>query len=833
MVHLFDDEVGYSSFAYNDFNYAFLPDDNGSFTSLSGKRLKKVHRWRGNERNTFEADLPQATRVLTDLYLDSDEPSKGHVVLFLDIEVESKKGFPNIEKANNEITSIALKDKVTDEEYVFILDFDGELDNYKTDIEGLTIYNCHSEAELLSTFLNTWEEIGPTIISGWNSDKFDVPYLYRRILLVLGEDEANRLSPIQKIKWSERKEKYIIAGISSLDYLDLYRKFTYNEQPNYRLDTIGQIEVGMGKYEFDGTLDELFENDIKGYLEYNLRDVHIVDKLNDKMKLIELVRGICTVGHVPYEDYDYSSRWLEGALITDLHRKGLIAPNRPERAQKEMSNTNVRFEGAYVKDPAIGLHKWIYSLDLQSLYPSIMMSLNISSETKIGKVISWNPERHLQNKMTEYVVEDEDGNRTTIDKNKFFQFMEDGKFTISSNGILYRTDKVGLLAETLDRWFSERVEYKNKMKDAIKSGDKEKEEYYNMRQHVQKIFLNTIYGGMGLPVFRFYDLDNALAVTASGQDIIKLSAKYVNSQYIKATSNDKDYCKYIDTDSLYFSMLDWYSDLPCQRSQLELTPVKAKQETIDMAKSMENSLNKFYDVMAKQMFFIQNNHRFVIKGETVASAAFFVNKKRYAMQKVFDLETNQDVDKLAIKGLDVVRSSFPAAFRKFMKEVLGDILNATPQNELDDKILSFRDNISSMPIPDVARNIAVKNIDKWVRKDQQLNVYTNKTPIHVKSAINFNLLLRQLDIHTQYRPITNGSKIKYVYLKDNPYRIDTVAFIGDDSDPPQIINLIKDYMDYDKLFIKEFAHKLQDFYSALGFGNIPTNINQNASKWFI
>jgi len=834
-VHLWDDEVGYSCFPYNDFDYAYRIDKNGSTMSLHGKMVKKVRRWKKDDPHILESDLPKETRVLTDLYLESDDASKGHTVLLLDIEVDSKSGLPDTVKANKEITSIALKDKTTNEEYVFILDPEGELDDYKLDAENLTIYNCRTEEELLADFLDTWEEINPTIITGWNIDYFDVPYLYKRISESLGIEEALRLSPIHLIQWSERKNMYRIAGISALDYLDLYKKFTYTEQPNYRLDTIGKIEVDLGKLEFEGTLDELFENDIEAFLEYNLRDVHIVDKLDNKMKFIELVRGICTVGHVPYEDYDHSSRWLEGALITDLHRKGIIAPNRPTGMQErmdELSSGVVGFAGAYVKPPKVGRHEWVFSLDLQSLYPSLIMSLNISPETKAGKIVNWDIEQHIQKRIEIYIVEDIDGKQVNINREKFLHFMKDGAFTLSSNGIIYRTDKEGLLAEILDRWFVERVEYKDNMKEAAQKGDTEQEEYWDMRQHIQKIFLNSLYGVLGLPVFRFYDLDNALAVTASGQDVIKTSAKYVNGKFNEMRKTDEDYCIYIDTDSVYFSALAWYGDVPHWKGHLKIDPDEAKKATIDLAQQMESELNKFYDAMAQRMFFIQGKHRFVIKGETVASTAFWVNKKRYAMRKVYDLETGQDVNKVTIKGLDVVRSSFPAAFRKFMKEVLGDILDHIPRDELDAKIIKFKDQLPSMPIPDVARNTAVKNVSKWETTDQQLGIYQSGTPAHVKASLNYNMLLRHMGIHTRYRPITNGSKIKWVYLKDNPYKVEAVAFNGDDTDPPAIAKLVKDYIDYDKLFEKEFAHKLQDFYAALKWGKIPTEVNQLASEFF-
>lgn len=833
MVHLWDDQMGHSVFPYaKAFNYAYKLDPKGTITSLLGQRVKKVRRWAKEDPTILESDLPKETRVLTDLYLDSDEPATGHKVVIFDIEVDTTDGLPDISTSDKAITSIALEDKVTGEEFVFILDEERMLDDYEVaDGSQVTIFNAHTEEELLADFLDIWEQISPTIITGWNIDFFDVPYLYRRLQYVLGADEALRLSPVRLIKYVERRQTFQIAGVAALDYIELYKKFTYTEQPNYRLGTIGEIELGKGKYEYEGTLDELFKNDIEGYLEYNLRDVRIVSGLDNKMKLIQLVIGICTVGHVPYEEYGHSSRWLEGALVTDLHRKGIITPNKSPTAKEEMSSKdksgNKGFKGAYVKEPTPGRHEWVFSLDLQSLYPSIIMSLNISPETKVGKVLNWNLAAFMRKEVAEYVIQDSEDNETPLTRDALIGTIRDGKFTLSSNGILYRTDKVGIIPEILSRWFAERLEYREEMTKAIVAGDDEQRDYYDMRQHIQKIFLNSLYGVLGLPIFRFYDIDNALAVTATGQDVIKITSQIVNNKYNKKLDTvGEDYCIYIDTDSVYYSSIPYHGEDGCDE-------VDRCTETVALAKKIEKELNKFYYRMAKQMFFIPGEHRFVIKGEMIASAAFWVTKKRYAFQKVYDLDADIPVsDVMTVKGLDVVRSSFPAAFRKFMKEILTDILNDVPKEELDTKILAFHEQLPGMPIPDVARNTAVKNITKYSVTDQKLGKFITKTPAHVKAAITHNLLLREWNIHHMYSPIYNGDKIKWIYLKSNPYRIESVAFVGDDTDAPILTKLLKEFIDYDKLFDKEFATKLADFYKALRWGKIPTEINQKASEFF-
>lgn len=832
IVHLWDDKIGHTEFAFNDFSYAYKVHKDGTIPSLLGPLTKKVYRFSREDPLILESDLPRETRVLTDLYLDSDEPAEGNRLIIFDIEVDDSEGLPNIHIADKEITSIALEDRVTGEEYVFILDHDGELDHVDDGFDDVIIFNAHSEEELLSDFLDIWEQLAPTIITGWNIDYFDVPYLCRRIERVLGYDEVTRLSPVGLIRFMDRRGKFQIAGVAALDYLDLYKKFTYTEQPNYRLDTIGKAEVDQGKYVYEeATLDELRKNNLEGFLEYNLDDVRIVSMLDKKMKLIQLVIGICTVGHVPYEDYTFSSRWLEGALVTDLHRKGIVCPNKSLNAQAEMADKDKSgtkgFTGAYVKEPKSGRHEWVFSLDLQSLYPSIIMSLNISPETKIGKVVDWDLAEYIRGEAEEYILEDMQGERNPISRERLISSIKKNNFSISSNGVLYRNDKVGIIPETLSRWFAERIEYIKERDDAKRAGDDEKAEYFGMRQHIQKIFLNSLYGVLGLPIFRFYDVDNALAVTATGQDVIKTSAKYVNAHYNKELKTEgEDYCIYIDTDSVYFSITElWKHATPTDNEYKNLAIAKARR--------MASELNTMYDQMARSLFFIPAAHRFVIKGETIASAAFWVTKKRYAMIKVYDLEADIDLDnKFAVKGLDVVRSSFPAAFRAFMKKVLIDILNNAPKSELDTDILEFFDKLPFLPIQDIARNTAVKNVTKHLMEDQKLGQFALRTPAHVKAAITHNLLLVQWNQNTQYTPITDGAKIKWVYLSQNPYRIQSVAFFGSDEDSPLIVKLVEEFIDYERIFEKEFSHKLSDFYEAMGWGMIPTEVNQNAEKFF-
>lgn len=864
-VHLWDDKQGYTTLPLSQFSYAYKPDTNGSKVSMTGIRVSKTKMYKWNDPKFFESDVSRETRVLTDIYLNEELPAKGNVVMFFDIEVSMKNGKPNIENPNNEITAITVYCSVTKTYYVLVLDTSKSRKDYKKD--DTEVYFFDNEIDLLYKFMDIYESIGPTIISGWNSDYFDVPYLYNRLRQQCGTSIANKLSPIGKIKYQKYRGKWSIAGVSSLDYMDLYKKFVQGEQPNYRLNTIGLIELNMGKLEYEGTLDEFFDRDLDGFIEYNKRDVEIIVNLDEKKKFIDLAIGVCSRGHVPYENYCFSSSWLEGAIITNLHRKNVVVTNKPVEGKELMAereeNDEEGFSGAYVKPPCSGLYEWIYALDIRSLYPSIIMSLNISPETKIGIVKNWDYKKHSANEIESYQIQEKNSDKVTeVDRDKFIKFMNKMNLNISSNGVLYTTDKMGIIPEILDTWFKERLEYIELRDKANASGDMETSSYYDARQAIQKIFLNSLYGVLGLPSFRFFDLDNALAVTASGQDVIKNSAKYVSGLYVKKNAQPKletqlmhykkildkltkprkkdgktippalskeeaealldpqDYCIYIDTDSLYFSSTPI---LPENADPLQFT--------IKLAQVMERGLNVYYNTLAKELFFC-NNHRIEIKGEGVSNRGIWLAKKRYALNVVWSLEDNCPPKKpLKIKGLDVVRSTFAPAFRDFMKGMLIDILDGKGKKDIDKSILEFREKLNGMPYMEVANNKAAKDISKYEADVDYLNTFAKGTPSHVKAAITFNQLLTHFGIEDKYEMMTDGEKLKYVYLTTNPLRLEAIGFRGSE-DPKQIIDIIKEYIDYDALFDRELKKKLGYFYEALEWGLLPTDVNQNCEEFF-
>jgi DNA polymerase elongation subunit (family B) len=403
-------------------------------------------------------------------------------------------------------------------------------------------------------FYTKWEEIQPTIVTGWNIDGFDMLYLYNRSKRVVGETNAKRISPIGIAHYNKYAERMMIAGVSSLDYLNLYKKFSGKTEPSYTLGAIGKKVVNIDKLTYRGSLNDLYKEDINRYIEYNLNDVKIVVALDQKLQFIDLARGICHTGHVSYEHFGTSSRYLEGAILIYLRRQGKVAPNKPiegrEEYEQQLEDNEEGFEGAYVKDPVPGRYDWVYDLDLTSMYPNIIISLNISPETKVGKAENWNAEEFVRGNLQTVNLSGQ-----TYNAEDFRKMLEENNFSIASNGAIYKqpteTGKEGTIPSILIKWFNERKEMRKLAKKFADEKDWEKYEFYDQRQKIQKILLNSIYGCLGLPIWRFYDKDNAAAVTLSGQDIIKTAGKAINQYYKSILGNsDTDYIIYIDTDSV-------------------------------------------------------------------------------------------------------------------------------------------------------------------------------------------------------------------------------------------------------------------------------------------
>jgi DNA polymerase elongation subunit (family B) len=837
LIHLWDDERGYTTFPYR--KYAYKKDPYGQYRSMNGDKLSKIGKWDKDESDElFESDVPETTRVLVDIY-DSDIPSVGHRIMTFDIEVEMISGLPNTKEAQNEITSIAAHDSATKLFDVFVLDKQRKVkknaDKFSKDGREGSVHIFDNEKNLLLAFLNYYEEVDATILTGWNIDFFDIPYLYNRIKNVCGEGHAKRLSRIGQCFYSPYRDKWSFGGVSILDYINLYKQYNFGLESSYTLNHIATKELGRGKVEYEGSLDDLFETDLEKFIEYNIVDVDLVVAMDNKLKFIELCRAICHAGYVPYEDYIYSSKWLEGACLSYLKVKGLVATNKPkdrrERMQALRDNDEEKFIGAYVKEPIVGKYDWIYDLDLTSLYPSIIMTLNISPETKIGKIENWDAEAWIkgEDSGTYRIVGKDDTYEYT--KEELAEVIKDSNLGVAANGVLYNQDKPGLIADILNTWFQKRVEYRKLEKKYGEEGNTEQYEFYGKRQHVQKILLNSMYGVLGLPAFRFYDVDNAEAVTLTGQVVIKKTAEMANIKYWKELGTKEDYNVYIDTDSIYMMA----EPLVKHRypNYKEFDEKRMAQEVNTIAEETQSFLNKFYDMLAERFFFIpKEKHRFEIKKEYISKAGFWVAKKRYAQWMI--LKNGIPCDKLDVKGLDVVRSSFPKAFQKFMSAMLKDILMGKDNEYIDDTLLTFKKSLPTLPVNLIAKGGAIKELSKYDdgswKSGASIANFEKGTPAHVKAGIAYNRLLKFFNAPYKHEPIRDGDKVKWVYLKTNPLGLDTLAF-KDYNDPKEVMDFIETYIDRDKIFEAELENKLDDFYNALKWEKATTE-TKTAKKFF-
>ena len=802
--------------------YAYIKDSYGTFVSLYGDKLKKLYSWKKGTTGLYESDINPETRTLIDTYKDSSEPSEGHIVMVIDIEVEVTEGFPSVHKAPNKITSIAIHDSVTDQYFCFVLDEKSVLTNDFGD--KVTVEGFKTEYELLQRFFAKYLEIRPTIITGWNSDKFDIPYLYNRAQQIVGKNVADCLSPIQSVYYNKYREKYMLAGVSCLDYLMLYKNFTFSSKPSYRLDEIGKSEVGTAKISYDGTLNDLYENDINKFVEYNIHDVRLVKLLNDKLDFIEIARGLAHVGHVAYEDIFMSSRYLEGAILTYLKNKKIVAPNKPKHRAKKKEDK--KFVGAYVQEPQKGKHNWVYDLDITSMYPSCIMSLNISPETKIGKITGWNQEEFLnKNNRKTYTITKDGRDIGKLTEKEVSKYLSESKVSVAANGVMYKTEKKGLLAALLEKWFNERVEYRKLAKKFHEQGDTDKSEYFDRRQYLQKILLNSLYGVLGLPVFRFYDLDNAEAVTYTGQSLIKFTKKIANSFYNKELNDTEDHCIYIDTDSVF------YSATPLVKKRFPDLDIKDEDKMskaiLKIADEVQLYLNNGYDYFAKKFCNI-DVHRFEIKQEVIAKAGLFVTKKRYGMKIIND--NGRAVNKMLVKGLDTVRSSFPTAMKELLSKLLEDILMEVPKDKLDEYILNFKKSMKLMNFDKIAMPIGVRGIRKYAEIGEN-GLITPKlgTPVHVKASYAYNnfLTIKKLN---RYEKIGESQKIKWVYLKNNPYGFKVIAYKGYE-DPKKLMDFIKTYIDTDKMYKQALDKKICMFYDALNWV-MPVDKKNTLERFF-
>jgi len=748
--------------------------------------MEYVERYKDVEGFTFYGQTQFQYQYITETYPKTINWDKDLIKLFsIDIETATENGFPNIQEANEEVLLITIKDN----HHKQIVTFGSR--PYMTDRKDVKYMFCKDEADLLKTFVVFWSNNYPDVVTGWNINGFDIPYLVNRIRLVLGDEYVKRMSPWGIV--NDKKayvgggtsiQSYSFVGISVLDYMDLYKKFTYTNQESYALNYIASVELNKKKLENpEDNFKDFYTKHWKTFVDYNIHDTELVDMLEDKMKLIELVYTLAYSSKINYEDVFSPVRMWDAIIFNYLYERKITIPLKEENGKSEV------FEGAYVKDPITGPHKWVASFDLNSLYPHLIMQYNMSPET-----------------LTDTRID------TTVDKllTKTPMNVPVGLST-SGNGWCYTKEKRGFLPALMEEMYNNRSKFKKQMLKAEQEYEHNKDPQLvkdisrlKNLQMAMKIALNSAYGAIGNKYFRYYDLRIAEGITLSGQLSIRWMANKLNDFMNKTLkTEDKDYVIAIDTDSIYLTLEDLVE---------KVCAGKTTEEKIKfMDKTCEQVMQPFIDGGYQELAEYMNAYaqKMQMKREVLADKAIWVAKKRYVLNVHNSEGVQYAKPKIKVMGLEMVKSSTPAVVRKKLKDALEVILHED-QSALQTFVKEFKRDFTQLSVADVAFPRSVSSLKEY----SGTPIYKKGTPIQVRGALLFNHYLKMKGITRKYEPITNGNKIKFVYLRTpNPINENVIAF---NNILPKEFGL-DEYINYDLQFEKVFLDALQIVIEPLGW----------------
>ena len=708
----------------------------------------------------------------------------------LDIEVASEQGFPDVESCSEEILAITIQDYTTKEIITWgVKPFNNKQSN-------VTYHYCPSEYELLNSFINYWMVDVPDVVTGWNIQLYDIPYICKRLNRVLGEKLMKRFSNWGLVTEGEiyingrKHTTFDVGGLTQLDYLDLYKKFTYKAQESYRLDYIAEVELGQKKLdhsEFD-TFKDFYTKGWQKFVEYNIKDVELVDRLEDKMKLIELALTMAYDAKVNYADVFYQVRMWDNIIYTYLKKRNIVIPPKNKTQKDE------KYAGAYVKEPVPGMYDWVVSFDLNSLYPHLIMMYNISPETLLE-------EKHPTVSVDKI-----------LDQSLNFEMYKD--YAVCANCAMFLKEVRGFLPELMEKIYNERVVFKKKMLAAEQEYEKTKNKELikeisrcNNIQMARKIQLNSAYGAIGNQYFRYYKLANAEAITLSGQVAIQWIMNKVNSYLNKILkSGDFDYVIASDTDSLYINMGPLVESVFQGREKTTqgIVSFLDKVCSVEFEKYIESSYQELADYVNAY------EQKMFMKRECIAERGIWTAKKRYILS-VWDSEgVRYEEPKLKIKGIEAIKSSTPAPCRKMLKDSFKILMNGT-----EDDIINFIDNcrleFRTLSPESISFPRSASDVTKY---QSSSDIYIKGTPIHVRGALLFNHYIKSNKLTNKYSLIQNGEKIKFIYLKKpNIIHENVISFI---QDFPKELNLDR-YIDYDLQFEKAFLEPLKIILDSIGW----------------
>ena len=734
-------------------------------------------------------------------------------VAIIDIEIGSENGFPDPYLANEPITAIAIK-YINGAMTVF------GCGDYK--VQGDEVYiKCDDEYNLCKKFLRFWEENCPDAISGWNIKFFDIPYIVNRFNKILGEDETKKLSPwgyinSRKTVMNNRElVAYDFVGVSTLDYIELYRWYAPGgkSQESYSLNNICNVEIGESKisYEEFDNLHQLYKLNHQKFIEYNIKDVELVLKLEQKLKLIELGLTLAYDTKTNYEDIFAQTRMWDSLIYNYLFERNIIVP------PKSHNSKSAAFEGAYVKEVQVGKHDWVASFDLNSLYPHLMAQYNISPETLI--------------EVDDYTKEMRDVISKGVSVDKMIdQNVDTSKLTgvtITPNGQFFRTDKQGFLPKMLEEMYVDRSKFKKLMLKAKQEHENEKDESkkneinnriarYDNLQLARKVSLNSAYGALGSQYFRFYDLRMALAVTLAGQLSIRWIEKHLNSYMNNLLKTEEDYVIASDTDSIYLKLGSLVDKV--HKDKTDTNKIIAFMDRVCEDK-IQPSIDESYEKLANYVHACAQKMQ--MKREALADKGIWTAKKRYILNVYNNEGVAYNEPHMKVMGLEMVKSSTPSAIREKMKQSIKIMMQGT-ENDIHEFIADFKVNFKKLPVEDVSFPRGLNGL-KWYA--DSVIMYKKGTPIHVKGAILYNHYLVKMGLDKKYPKIQEGEKVKFTYIKQpNPFKDMVISYPGR---LPVEFGL-QEYIDYDTQFSKAFLEPIKVVLDCMGW----TTEKQNSLESF-
>ena len=720
-------------------------------------------------------------------------------IITIDIEVECENGFPFADQAVEPMLSITVKDHQSGNITVW------GLHDYHNDRQDVNYIKCQTERELLAQFVSWWENDHPDVITGWNTEFFDIPYLVNRINKIMGEEAVKRLSPWgvvssrKVVYYGKENQAYDILGVNDLDYLQLYRKFTYAYQESYRLDHIALVELGERKDENPyETFRDWYTKDYQSFLDYNIQDVELVDKLDDKMKLIDLLLTMTYEAKVNMADAFTSVKYWDVLIYNHLLKRKIVIPQKPGRSAK-----SEKYVGAYVKDPQVGQHKWVLSFDLNSLYPHLIMQYNISPETLLQHQLD------LGDTAVDDLIAQEYNTRDLVPST----------VTFTPNGAMFNKDFQGFLPEMMQTMYDERTIYKKKMLEAKQQYENTKDPKYlndvsrfSNIQMARKISLNSAYGAIGNEWFRYYELKIAEGITTSGQLSIRWIEKSLNiymNKLLKTTG--EDYVIASDTDSVYITFDKLVDSVLKKRSGESEDSYRGRAvDFLDRVaqEKIEPFIDKSYQALAS--YVNAYDQKMQMKREVIADKGIWTAKKRYILN-AWDVEgVRYQTPQLKIMGIEAVKSSTPAPCREKIKEALKIIMQGT-EKDVNNFIQEFREEFMELSPEEIAFPRSVNGIGNWADSS---NIFKKGTPMHIKGVILYNHFVRQQKLTNKYPLIQEGEKIKFLNMRTpNRMQSNVISFM---TKLPKELD-IHPHLDYDTQFDKAFVEPLTFICNQIGW----------------